>query len=142
MVPLLDLAQRQVGRDLAEVEIIEDVRHVVRLHAVQNHQRPAGQPHVDQRLLGAEAEAAHAGQFHIQAAPLDLVGESVIDALGAVAGAAGPHADADAWLVGQEFGQPRLSDCVKTAEVLDAHQRFSFSMASISLRRARSFTWP
>ena len=65
---------------------------------MQHDQRLAGEPHVDQRLLGAEAEAAGLRQLHVEAALADGLGEGVVDALRAVAGAAGAHADGDARL--------------------------------------------
>ena len=77
-------------------EVVQDAPHVAGLHALQDHQRLAGDPDVDQGFLRAEAEAAHRGQAYVAALLLDGFGEGVVDALGAVARAARAHAHADA----------------------------------------------
>ncbi len=110
VVPLLDLAEHDLGRrQLAVAEPVEDAVDVVRLDAVQHQQRAAGHPHVDERLLGAEAEAAHRRQLDGEAARLDGRDERVVDGLRAVAGAAGAHAHGDARLAraAASRGRPR-----------------------------------
>ena len=144
VVPLLDLAQHELGRrDLALPEAPQDRVHVVRLDAVEDQQGSARHPDVDERLLGAEAEAADRGQLHREAAGVDLGGEGLEDGLGAVARAAGAHADADAGLAGEELGEARLAHLVERGDVLDArHRPLSFLSLSTSRMRACSFTWP
>ena len=120
VVPLLDLAERQVLREGAGGEVVENAGDVAGLHAAQNHQRAARQAHVDQRFLRAEAEAADRGQVHVAALLVDGFGEGVVDALGAVAGAAGAHAHADARPRGQQFGHAGFAHRVEGADILDA----------------------
>ena len=66
VVPILNLAERQVGGNITHHDVIEDLVDVLALHPVENYQRPAGQPDVHQRLLRAETKAADAGQMDIQ----------------------------------------------------------------------------
>ena len=80
----------------------------------------AGDAHVDQRFLRAEAEAAHGGQADVAALLVDGFGEGVVDALGAVAGAAGAHADADARARREQLGHAGFADRVEGTDVLDA----------------------
>ena len=93
---------------------------MIGLHPVQHDERLAGIPDVDQRLLGAEAEASGLHQLHVEAALLDGVGEGVVDAFRPVAGSAGAHADGDARPRGQQLGQPGIANRVECALVTDA----------------------
>jgi hypothetical protein len=77
MVPILNLAEGQVRGDLPHHHVINDLVDLLALHPVENHQGPAGEPDIHQRLLGAETEAAHAGQKDIQAALVDGIGKGV-----------------------------------------------------------------
>ena len=115
---------------------------MIGLDAVQHQQRVARHPDVDQRLLGAEAEAAHGRQLDVQAASLDLRGEGRVDGLGAVAGAAGPGPDGDARLAGEQLGQPGLAHGGERGEVVDDHRPLSLRRASTSRIRVCSLTWP
>ena len=97
VVPLFDLAQGQDLRDAAFAATSSRMRaDVARLDAPQHHQRLAGQAHIHQRFLRAESEAADRRQLDVAALLADGFGEGMVDALGAVAGAAGAHADSDA----------------------------------------------
>ena len=96
VVPLFDLAQREFFGDLAGSQVVEDGKHVAGLNAPQDDQRLSGNPHVDQRFLRAESEAADGRQLDVAALLVDGLGERLVDAFGSVAGAAGAHADADA----------------------------------------------
>ena len=129
--------------DCAGGQIVEDARDVAGLHAAQDDQRAAGQAHVDQRFLRAEAEAADGGQPDVAALLVDGFGEGVIDALGAVAGAAGAHAHADARPRGQQLGHAGFAHGVEGAEILNAgHSFFSFARCSTSRCSVCSFMWP
>ena len=116
---------------------------VAGLHAAQDHQRAAGQADVDQRLLRAEAEAADGGEVDVAALLVDGFGEGVVDALGAVAGAAGAHAHADARPGGQQLGHAGFAHGAEAADVLDAgHVFLSFARCSTSRCSVCSFMWP
>ena len=106
MVPPFDLAQSKISGHGLRRQSIENLVDVIGLDTMQDDERLAGNPDIDQRLLGAKAEAARPHQAHIQAALFDGVGESGVDALGAVAGPAGAHADSHARARGLKFGQP------------------------------------
>ena len=143
VVPLLDLAQDDLGRrQLALAEAVEDVVDVVRLDPAQHQQRAAGHPDVDERLLGAEAEAADRRQLHGEAAGVDLGREGVVDRLGAVAGAAGAHADGDARLAREQLGEAGLAHGGERGDVLDLHRALSLRSSSTSRISACSLTWP
>ena len=110
MVPLFDFAERQVGGNASAFHFVQQAIHVVGLKAAENHQRAAGEPHVDQGLLRAEAEAAGGGQAHIASALVNGFGKGVEDAFCAVAVAAGAHAHGDARAVGQQLGETGFLD--------------------------------
>lgn len=147
VVPLLDFAEGQIFGDEAGGEVVEDAVHVARLHAAQDHQRGPGQADVDQRLLRAETEAAHRGEGDIAPLLADGFGKGMEDPFGAIAGAAGAHADADTRARRQEFGHAGFADGVEGADVLDAgegsvHAFCPFRKSSSSRWRMRSFMWP
>ena len=145
VVPLLDLAEHDLGRRQAAVaEAAQDPVHVVRLDPVQHQHRTARHPQVDERLLGAEAEAADGRELDGEAAGVDLGRERVEDGLGPVARAARAHADADPRLARQQLREPGLTDLVERGDVLDARRHRPPSLRSLSTSRIRacSFTWP
>ena len=143
VVPLLDLAEHQLlGGRRAVGKPVEDAVHVVGLDTVQHEEGVAGQPEVDERLLRTEAEAAHGHEVHGQAARVDGGGEGAIEALRAVAGAAGAHADGDARARGDELGEARLADGREPGEVGDPHRARPRRSDSTSRMRACSVTWP
>ena len=123
-------------------QAVEDPVDVLRLHAVKHQQRVAGHPHVDERLLGAEAEATDRHQLDGHAPGVDLGPERVIDGLGAVPGAAGSHADRDARPAGEQLRKSGLARSGERGEVLDLHRADSLRSASISRISICSFTWP
>ena len=144
MVPFLDPAQSQVGGDGLGRQVVEDSFDVVDLHAVQDDQRLARQANVDQRLFGAEAEAAGAHQIDVQAALVDGLGEGVHHRLGAVARPAGAHADGDARPGRQQLGEAGAVHGVEAGEIADRghDSRPPLSSASSSLSSERSFMCP
>ncbi len=127
-------------------EGVEDAGDVAGLHAAKDDQRSPGQAHVDERLLGAEAEAPDGGEAHIEAVLVDGLGERVVKAFGAVAGSTGSHADADARPGRQQFGHAGFAGGVEGADVLDADDAAVHSFlplrCSTSRWRACSFMWP
>src|ERR1035437_2394999 len=93
-------------------------------------------------LRSAEAEAADRRQLHGEAAGVDLGGEGAVDRLGAVAGAAGAHADGDARPAGEQLRQPGLAHGGERGEVVDHHRALSLRSASTSRISACSLTCP
>ena len=142
MVPLLDLAQRQVLGDGPKSDVVEDAPHVPGFHFSQDHQRLAGQPHVDQRLLGAKAEAPHRDQFHVAALMVDAFGEGMVYALGAVARAAGAHSHSDSRPRRQQLRHTRFAHRAERADILNAGHDFLPFKCSSSRCRVCSFMWP
>ena len=141
VIPVFDLAQSKPLRDRLRRQGVENRIDVIGLDSVQDDERLTGDRNIDQRLLGAKAEAAGADEVHVQAALRDGVGERGVDALGAVAGAAGAHADGHARARRLQFGQPGAPHRVECAQVANpGHGRVSrLSSASNSRCRDRSF---
>ena len=143
VVPLLNLAVHQVRRDLAADDVVHDPAGIAGLHLMQDDQRLARNMHVHQRLLAAGAEAADGGQEEVLAAVVDGLGESVVQAFGAIAPSAGSHAHRDARNRRQQLAQASLANGIEYADVLNArHYSTSRSSARTSRCRVRSFTWP
>ena len=91
---------------------------------MQHHQRISRQPNADQRLLKAGAEAAHAGQHHIEAAALDGLVQGVKDLFRAIAAAAGSHAHRDARNRRHQLGKPGFANRVEGANILNSRHYF------------------
>ena len=144
MVPILNLAEGQVGGDIPHHDVIKNLVDVLALHAVENHQGPAGEPNIHQRLLRAETEAADAGQMDIQAALVDGIGKGVKDRFRAIAGAAGPHPHGDARPERQQLGHSRPTNGAERAQIPDARHFFAVSLPKCSSSRCSvcSFMWP
>ena len=107
---------------------------------MQDDQRLSREANVDQRLLGAEAEAAGAHQVDVQAALIDGLGEGVHDRLGAVARPASAHADRNARARRQQFGQAGLVDGVEAREVADSgHDSGPPLIESVQFLEQRTF---
>ena len=68
MVPLFDLAEDEVWRHDSGGDALEDAAGVVRLDAMEDDERATGQTDADERLLKAGAEAADAGELHVEPA--------------------------------------------------------------------------
>ena len=117
---------------------------MIGLHAMQHDQRLTGVPDVDQRLLGAKAEASGLHKLHVEAASLDGMGEGVVDAFRSVAGAACSHANGYARPRGQQLGQPGIAHRSNVLSSQNAgHARGScLFRASSSSCNVRSFMWP
>ena len=124
VIPFLDLAVDQIGGHDAGGDAFQNARGVVGLHAVQHHQRISRQPHAHQRLLKAGAEAAHAGQHHIQAAALDGLIQGVKDLFGAIAAAAGSHPHRHARNGRHQLGKPGFTNRVERANILNSRHYF------------------
>jgi hypothetical protein len=93
VIPLLHLPQHDVGRrHVAVADRVEDGLGMVGRDLAEDQERPARHPGVDERLLGAEPEAADRGQLDVAAVPVDLGLEGVVDGLGAIARPARAHA--------------------------------------------------
>jgi hypothetical protein len=91
----------------------------------KHHQRVSRQADADQRLLKAGAEAAHAGQHHLQAAAIDGLIQGVIDLFRAIAAAAGSHAHRDARNRGRhQLGKPGFTHRVEGAYILNSRHSF------------------
>ncbi len=128
VIPLLNLAQREVRRDFPHHHVVQDFIDVVALHPPQDHQGAAGEPDVDEGFLGAKTEAPHTGQLDVQPALINTVRKSVEDGFRAIAGAAGAHA----------YGKPRperlklphagASNCGERTQIPDARHCFAFSL--------------
>ena len=119
MVPLFDLAQHKCLRKRLAGEAIENLADLIGPHTMQHDERLAGMPHVDQRLLGAEAKAPGLHQLHVEAALVDGVGEGVVDTLRSIAGSACAHADGDARPRRQQLGQSGIANRIERARVAD-----------------------
>ena len=141
VIPVFDLAQSKPLRNRLRRQGVENRIDVIGLDSMQDDQRLAGNRNIDQRLLGAKAEAAGADEVHVQAALRDGVNQRGVDALGAVAGSAGAHADSDARARRLQFGQPGAPHRVECAQIANpGHGRVSrLSSASNSRCRDRSF---
>ena len=128
VVPLLDLAQDEALGDVSSCQSVEDLADVVGPDAMEHEQRLAGEPDIDQRLLGAEAEAAGLRKLHVEATLIDGISEGVVDALRAVAGPAGAHADGDARPRGQKLGQAGFANRVESARHREYLSRFGLPL--------------
>ena len=116
---------------------------VIDLNSTQDQKRTAGQANINQRLLKTSAEAAYTRQMHVHASPRKQIGESVINAFGAIAAAARSHADADARNGGHQLGKPRFPDGVEGSDILNwRHHLLSRSSALTCRCSVCSFTWP
>ena len=120
VIPLLDLAIDQIGGHDAGGDGFQDARGVVGLHAMKHHQRVSRQADADHRLLKAGAEAAHAGQHHLQAAAIDGLIQGVIDLFRAIAAAAGSHAHREARRGRHQLGKPGFAHRVEGAYILNS----------------------
>ena len=94
---------------------------VAGLHAAQNHQRLARACATSTSGSCAQ-EPKQPTEASRTSRPLlvDGLGEGVVHAFGAVAAAAGAHADADARHGGNELGSSGFADGVECADILDA----------------------
>jgi hypothetical protein len=117
MVPLLDLAQHKAVRDFSACQSIEDLADVVGPDAMEHEQWLARKPDIDQRLLGAKAEATGLRKLHVEAALTYGISEGMEDALRAIAGPAGAHADGNARPRGQKLCQTGFANRVETGLV-------------------------
>ena len=141
MVPVFDLAQGEPLRHRLRRQGVENRIDVIGLDLMQDDQRLARDPDIDQRLLGAKAEAAGADEVDIQAALSDGVGERGVDGLRAVAGAAGAHADGQTRARRLQLGQSGASHRIECAEVANSrHGRVSRLLSASNSRcSVRSF---
>jgi hypothetical protein len=96
---------------------------IVRLHAMQNHQRKARQAYVCQRLLETGAKASHAGQNYMDSATVDGLREGVIEAFRTIASAAGAHPNCDPGNGWYQFCQSRLAHSTEGANVLNSRHQ-------------------
>ena len=142
VVPLFDLAEDEVGRHHSAGDAFENAAGVVSLHAMEDDERAAGKMDANERLLKAGAEAADAGELHIEAAALNCAVEGVKELFRSVAAAAGSHAHRDARNDRHQFGKTRLTYRVECANVLNTRHHFPPPVrVLISRCKVRSFTW-
>ena len=128
------LQQREVGGDAALLDVVEDALGVVGLDAAQDRRAAA---RACQTLTSGSSEQAPkqptAARRMSRPSRSMACGEGLVDALGAVAAAAGAHADGDARGGRKQLGEPGFADGVERPDILDAaHSCLSWARASTS----------
>jgi hypothetical protein len=74
-----ELADDVVLRDLAREDLVEELGGLALVDAAEAHARTAGQLHVDERLVGAEADAADFDELDVIAvSPVHLWIASIV----------------------------------------------------------------
>jgi hypothetical protein len=116
-----ELADDVVLRDLAREDLVEQLGGLRSVDAAEAHARTAGQLHVDQRLVGAEADAADFDELDVIAVFAGPLVDRVDRRARARAEAAGAGADVDDGLVAllaAERGEARRERSGVAAEEL------------------------
>jgi hypothetical protein len=120
MIPIFNLAEDILGRDVSGSNILKNSGSVVGLDRPQDHQWISRQPNPHQWLLVAGPEAANPSQQNAGTALFRRVGKRVVHALRSIASTTGAHPNRDARKRRQEFRQTCLTNSVKSADVIDA----------------------
>src|SRR5208282_2422861 len=143
VIPLLDLAVRQVVCDVSAGKLMQDAHGVIRLHAVQDNQWKPRQTDIYKRFLKTSAETPDARQNHVHPAPVNGLGEGAVKTFGAIPTAARAHANGDAWHLRHQFCHSRFADGSKCSNILNSrHHSLPRSIVWISRCSVRSFAWP